>query len=65
MEPFMELSRRERCSFGVEGESPQPVSFRVARASTRLRCGSHAFCPVPLIECIVPLVDAELVLTRR
>jgi hypothetical protein len=42
MEPFMELSRRDAVPSGVEGESPQPVSSRVASACTRLRCGSRA-----------------------
>jgi hypothetical protein len=41
------------------------VGTRVPSARTRLRCGSDALGPVALIECIVPLVDTELVLTRR
>jgi hypothetical protein len=49
----------------LKARVPSPPRLGVASACTRLRCGSQALSAVPLIECIVPLVDAELVLTRR
>jgi len=42
---------------------PAPAFRNDTRTITRLRCGSHALDRVPLIERMVPLVDAKLVLT--